>query len=208
VLPRRHNAHPRELPTGQPVAYRQSRSVLQGGLVSIVMGLDQHRAQITAEWIETQTGEISRAKIRPADRETVREFLEQFAGRDGLEVALEATTGWRFVAEELHLSGSSGCTRCSTPRRPSPPQPTVWRPRRGAHRLRGSRPQRRPLLPAFSRRRCRLSWAGVSRRCGKSGRRGHFLPGDSGASSRRVRAARLKVEARRVDVAPGLRDVR
>jgi transposase len=74
--------------------------------MSIVMGLDQHRAQITAEWIETQTGEISRARVRPADRETVREFLDQFAAHDGMEVALEATTGWRFVAEELAQVGA------------------------------------------------------------------------------------------------------
>ncbi len=74
--------------------------------MSIVMGLDQHRAQITAEWIETRTGEIFRARVRPADRQTVREFLEQFAGQDGLEVALEATTGWRFVAEELQSVGA------------------------------------------------------------------------------------------------------
>lgn len=27
--------------------------------MTIVMGLDRHRAQITAEWIETDTGEVS-----------------------------------------------------------------------------------------------------------------------------------------------------
>jgi len=74
--------------------------------MSIVMGLDQHRAQITAEWIETATGEIFRARVRPADRDTVREFVGQFVGQDGLEVALEATTGWRFVAEELQAAGA------------------------------------------------------------------------------------------------------
>jgi len=31
--------------------------------VAIVMGLHQHRAQISAEWIETITGEISRARV-------------------------------------------------------------------------------------------------------------------------------------------------
>jgi hypothetical protein len=30
-----------------------------------VMGLDQHRAQITAEWIDTLTGEVSRGRIEP-----------------------------------------------------------------------------------------------------------------------------------------------
>ena len=47
--------------------------------MTIVMGLDQHRAQITAEWIDTDTGEISRARVAPADREAVRRFLERFA---------------------------------------------------------------------------------------------------------------------------------
>jgi len=62
--------------------------------------MDQHRAQISTEWIDTITSEISRARIAPADRGTVREFLARFDGAE-LEVALEATTGWRFVVEEL-----------------------------------------------------------------------------------------------------------
>ena len=33
--------------------------------MAIVMGLDQHRAQITAEWIDTETGELGRARISP-----------------------------------------------------------------------------------------------------------------------------------------------
>ena len=73
--------------------------------MSIVMGLDQDRAQVSAEWIETTTGELSRARIAPADRDTVRAFLHRFAG-EGLEVALEATTGWRFVVEELQRVGA------------------------------------------------------------------------------------------------------
>jgi transposase len=74
-------------------------------LVSLVMGLDQHRAQISAEWIDTVTGEISRARVAPADRAEVRKFLTRFRG-EGLEVALEATTGWRFVVEELQRAGA------------------------------------------------------------------------------------------------------
>lgn len=34
--------------------------------MTIVMGLDQHRAQITAEWLDTSTGELSRSGSRPA----------------------------------------------------------------------------------------------------------------------------------------------
>ena len=73
--------------------------------MTIVMGLDQHRAQITAEWIDTSTGELSRKRIAPADRAGVRAFAGRFCGRE-LEVALEATTGWRFVVEELHAIGA------------------------------------------------------------------------------------------------------
>ncbi len=68
--------------------------------MTIVMGLDQHRAQITADYLDTETGEVKRGRIAPADREGVRKFLSRFDGRE-LEVALEATTGWRFVVEEL-----------------------------------------------------------------------------------------------------------
>src|SRR5918999_944176 len=76
-----------------------------GSRMAIVMGLDQHRAQIPAEWIDTATGEVGRARVRPAHRESVRRFLGRFRGRR-LEVALEATTGWRFVVEELQAIGA------------------------------------------------------------------------------------------------------
>ena len=73
--------------------------------MTIVMGLDQHRAQITAEWLDTSTGELSRSRIAPAHRAGVRRFVDRFRGRE-LEVALEATTGWRFVVEELRRVGA------------------------------------------------------------------------------------------------------
>jgi len=60
------------------------------------MGLDQHRRQITGEWIDTETGEVQRARVAPADRAAVRRFLSRFRGGE-----LEVTTGWRFVVEEL-----------------------------------------------------------------------------------------------------------
>jgi transposase len=73
--------------------------------LTIVMGLDQHRAQVTADWLETQTGEVKRGRVAPADRAGVRRFLERFGGEE-LDVALEATTGWRFVVEELRRVGA------------------------------------------------------------------------------------------------------
>src|SRR3954463_12200743 len=73
--------------------------------MAIVMGLDQHRAQITAEWIDTSTGEISRARVAPAHRAHVRRFLGRFGDQE-LEAALGATTGWGFVVEELRRVGA------------------------------------------------------------------------------------------------------
>jgi transposase len=72
--------------------------------VTIVMGLDQHRGQITAEWVDTETGEVSRARVAPAHREQVARFLRRFEGLE-VDVALEATTGWRFVVEEVRAVG-------------------------------------------------------------------------------------------------------
>jgi hypothetical protein len=56
--------------------------------MTIVMGLDQHRAQVTVEWLDSVTGEVGRARVAPAHREGVRRFLRRFAGEQ-LEVALE-----------------------------------------------------------------------------------------------------------------------
>jgi hypothetical protein len=42
--------------------------------MAIVMGLDQHRAQIAAAWIDTDTDEIGRARVSPALRDDVRRF--------------------------------------------------------------------------------------------------------------------------------------
>jgi transposase len=73
--------------------------------LTIVMGVDQHRAQITADWLDTETGEVKRGRVAPADCVSVRRFLSRFDGQQ-LEIALEATTGWRFVVEELRRVGA------------------------------------------------------------------------------------------------------
>ena len=84
--------------------------------MTIVMGLDQHRAQITAEWLDSETSEVSRGRVAPAHRESVRRFLERFRGQE-LEAALEATTGWRFVVQELRRAGA--VAHLAEPRRPA-----------------------------------------------------------------------------------------
>jgi transposase len=73
--------------------------------VTIVMGLDQHRAQITYDLLDTVTGEVRGGRICPADRAGVRAFLGRFAGGE-LVAATEATTGWRFLVEELQAVGA------------------------------------------------------------------------------------------------------
>lgn len=70
----------------------------------VLMGLDQHRGQITAEWLDTDTGEVSRPADPPADRQGFRQFLRESEAKQ-VEAAVEATTGWRFVVEELRAAG-------------------------------------------------------------------------------------------------------
>jgi hypothetical protein len=56
------------------------------------------------------TGEVSRGRIVPADRSGVRKFLARFAGLE-LEVALEATTGWRFVVDASREDAEASASR-------------------------------------------------------------------------------------------------
>jgi transposase len=73
--------------------------------VDIVGGLDVHRKQITFDYVETETGEVVRGEVRPATREHLRSWLSRFSGKKRAAFALEATTGWRFVVEELLRAG-------------------------------------------------------------------------------------------------------
>jgi hypothetical protein len=86
------------------VAAAQSAGSEEALEMTIVMGLDQHRAQIT-EWFDTHSGEVMRSRTAPAHRAGMRRFCERLRGQE-LEVALEATTGWRFVADELRRVGA------------------------------------------------------------------------------------------------------
>ena len=55
--------------------------------------------------LDPVTGELRRGRIRPADRLTFRRFLAGFEGEQ-IDAALEATTGWRFIVEELRAVGA------------------------------------------------------------------------------------------------------
>ena len=74
--------------------------------MGIVCGLDIHRTQVTYDWVDTDTGENRHGKLSPANRETFRRWLEQFAGRE-VDVVVEGCTGWRFIVEETLAAGMS-----------------------------------------------------------------------------------------------------
>ena len=70
----------------------------------IACGFDVHRAQITFDLVDHESGELRRGRIAPATREELRQWLAKVdAAR--LVVAVEGTTGWRFVAEEVEAAG-------------------------------------------------------------------------------------------------------
>jgi len=71
----------------------------------IVGGLDIHRKQITFDYLDTETGQVCRGQVSPADRAHLRAWLARFAGRDDVAFAAEGCTGWRYVAEELAAAG-------------------------------------------------------------------------------------------------------
>jgi transposase len=71
----------------------------------IVEGLDIHRKQITFDYLDTETGQVCRGQVSPADREHLRAWLARFAGVGDVAFAVEGCTGWRYVAEELAAAG-------------------------------------------------------------------------------------------------------
>jgi transposase len=74
----------------------------------IVGGLDIHRKQISFDCVDTETGELERGRIAPADRAHLADGLARhLAGRAEVHLAFEGCTGWRYVAEELARAGVS-----------------------------------------------------------------------------------------------------
>ena len=50
--------------------------------MAIVGGFDVHRRQVTFDYLHTVIGQVRRGRITPACRETLRHWLERFAGCD------------------------------------------------------------------------------------------------------------------------------
>jgi transposase len=72
--------------------------------MAIVAGFDVHRAQITFDALDRETGEVERGRIH-ATPEAVREWAGRFRGEE-IDVAVEACTGWLFVCEALVEAGA------------------------------------------------------------------------------------------------------
>jgi transposase len=73
--------------------------------MAIVAGFDVHRAQITFDALDQETGEVQRGRI-PASREAVAGWVTRFPN-ESIHVAVEAGTGWLFVCEALHEAGAT-----------------------------------------------------------------------------------------------------
>jgi len=72
--------------------------------MAIVAGFDVHRAQITFDALDTDTGEVSRGRI-DATPTAVARWTQRFDGCE-IDVAVEACTGWLFVCDALVAAGA------------------------------------------------------------------------------------------------------
>lgn len=73
--------------------------------MGIVGGMDVHRRQITFDYVDEESGEVTTGRIVPASREALADWLVRFEGRAEVRFGLEGCTGWRFVSEELSRVG-------------------------------------------------------------------------------------------------------
>ena len=83
------------------VALDAACAALQG---AIVAGFDVHRRQITFDAIDTESGEVLRGKLDSTPA-AVEQWIARFPGRV-VHVAVEACTGWLFVARALERAGA------------------------------------------------------------------------------------------------------
>ena len=52
--------------------------------MSIVGGLDVHRAQITYDHLDLETGEVEVGRVVPATRVELRKWLSRFGGKEAV----------------------------------------------------------------------------------------------------------------------------
>ena len=118
--------------------------------MAIVGGFDVHRAQITFDYLDTDSGQVTAGQIRPATRPALRNWLERFAGRNDVAFAVEGCTGWRFVVEELVRAGGE-------PHLAEPADTATQRGRK--KRAKTDRADARLLRELLTQRRLPESWA-------------------------------------------------
>lgn len=75
--------------------------------MTIIGGLDIHRAQLTFDYVDFDTGEVNAGQIAPADRPRFRTWLLPFHEAADVHFVLEGCTGWRYVVEELVAAGAT-----------------------------------------------------------------------------------------------------
>jgi transposase len=71
---------------------------------AVVAGFDVHLRQITFDCVDAVTGEVTRGRIASTPA-AVEEWVTQYPGRV-VHVAMEACTGWLFVARALERAGA------------------------------------------------------------------------------------------------------
>jgi len=70
--------------------------------MSIVGGFDVHRAQITYDYVDTATGQVSRGRIAPADRVHLRAWLARFT--ESIDVHFAGRRMHRLVVRHRGVS--------------------------------------------------------------------------------------------------------
>ncbi len=118
--------------------------------MAIVGGFDVHRAQLTFDYLDTDTGEVTTGQVRPATRPALRTWLRRFDGRAEVAFAVEGCTGWRFVVEELLRAGVE-------PHVAEPADTATLRGRK--KRAKTDRADARLLRELLAQRRLPESWA-------------------------------------------------
>ena len=89
---------------GKGSVARTAAGVMPAGLSgAIIAGFDVHLRQITVDCLDAGTGEVTRGRIA-SEPLAVQEWVAQFVGRE-VHVAMEACTGWLFVARAVERAG-------------------------------------------------------------------------------------------------------
>jgi transposase len=115
--------------------------------MAIVAGCDVHRARITYEALDRESGQVSAGRVA-AMAEAVRSWVDRFDGQQ-VDVALEACTGWLFVCEALRAAGA----------RPHLADPAETSARRGKkRRAKTDRADARLLCRLLAEQRLPESW--------------------------------------------------